>query len=113
MTNLDAENAQALKDAPGIRLSTVHQAKGLEWPVVILLWCDEEMFPSAKALQEGDDSEERRLFYVAVTRAKDDLLLCVPSLRFLPGNGGTLYLRPSRFVKELPPDLITKRYGMY
>ncbi len=112
MTNLDAENAQALKDAPGIHLSTIHQAKGLEWPVVIILWCNEEMFPSAKALREGDDAEERRLFYVAVTRAKDDLLLCVPSVRFLPGNGGTLYLRPSRFVKELPPNLITKRYGM-
>lgn len=112
MTNLDAENAQALKSAPGIHLSTVHQSKGLEWPIVIVLWCDEEMFPSAKALHEGDDAEERRLFYVAVTRAKDDLLLCAPSVRTLPGNGGTLYLRPSRFVKELPPHLVTRRYGL-
>lgn len=113
MTNVDAESAQAMKDKPGLHLSTVHQAKGLEWPVVIVLWCDEEMFPSAKALREGSDSEERRLFYVAVTRAKDDLLLCVPSSRYIPSNGGTIYLRPSRFIKELPPALITKRYGMY
>lgn len=112
MTNLDAENAQALKDNPGIHLSTVHQAKGLEWPVVIVLWCNEDMFPSAKALSEGDDAEERRLFYVAVTRAKDDLLLCAAATRFLPGNGGTLYLKPSRFVKELPNGLIDKRYGL-
>ncbi len=113
MTNVDAENAQMLKDNPGIHLSTVHQAKGLEWPVVIVLWCDEEMFPSAKALGEGNDAEERRLFYVAITRAKDELLFCVPSTRFLPGNGGTLYLRPSRFIKEIPAPLVTKRYGMY
>ncbi len=112
MTNLDAENAQALKDSPGIHLSTVHQAKGLEWPIVIVLWCNEEMFPSAKALSEGTDAEERRLFYVAVTRAKDDLL-CVPSARFIPGNSGTLYLRPSRFIKALPPELVSKRYGLY
>jgi DNA helicase-2/ATP-dependent DNA helicase PcrA len=114
MTNLEAEqHTQGIDLPPGIRLSTIHQAKGLEWPVVILLWCNEEMFPSAKALKEGDDSEERRLFYVALTRAKDELLLCVPSSRRLPGNGNTLYLRPSRFVKELPPTAYTKRYGVY
>lgn len=114
MTNLEAEQQQQVMDLPpGIRLSTIHQAKGLEWPVVILLWCNEEMFPSAKALKEGDDSEERRLFYVALTRAKDELLLCVPSSRRLPGNGNTLYLRPSRFVKELPSASYTKRYGVY
>lgn len=114
MTNLDAENqAEHLDLPPGIRLSTIHQAKGLEWPVVILLWCNEDMFPSARALSEGDDTEERRLFYVALTRAKDDLLLCVPSSRRLPGNGNTLYLRPSRFVKELPAGSYTKRYGIF
>lgn len=114
MTSIDAETTTNRGDIPpGIRLSTVHQAKGLEWPVVILLWCNEEMFPSAKALSEGDDTEERRLFYVALTRAKDELLLCVPSSRRLPGNGNTLYLRPSRFIKELPAENIIKRYGIY
>lgn len=114
MTNLDAEHQATQHDInPGIRLSTIHQAKGLEWPVVILLWCNEDMFPSAKALGEGDDTEERRLFYVALTRAKDELLLCVPSSRRLPGNGNTLYLRPSRFVRELPSESYTKRYGIF
>lgn len=112
MTNVDAESAQAVRDAPAIHLSTVHQAKGLEWPVVIMLWCMEDMFPSAKALSEKiDDSEERRLFYVAVTRAKDDLTLCLPNRRRMP-NGATLYLKPSRFVKEIPARLLNTRYGI-
>jgi DNA helicase-2/ATP-dependent DNA helicase PcrA len=113
MTNVDAEQARAMDDVPGIRLSTVHQAKGLEWPLVIVIWCDEEMFPSGRALAEGDDAEERRLFYVAVTRAKDHLLLCVPSTRRIAQNGGTLYLKPSRFIKEIPSNLLNRRYGMY
>lgn len=113
MTNVDAEQARAMEDNPGIRLTTVHQAKGLEWPVVIVLWCNEDMFPSAKAVAENGDAEERRLFYVAVTRAKDHLLLCTPSTRRIASNGGTLYLKPSRFLKELPTNLVTKRYGIY
>ena len=110
MSNVDAEASDP--DRPGIRLSTVHQAKGLEWPVVILIWCNEDLFPSAKAIMEDQAPEERRLFYVALTRAKDDLLICVPSHRRPPG-GGTVALFPSRFVKQLPPDLVSKRYGLY
>lgn len=113
MTNVDAEQARAMDESPGIRLSTVHQAKGLEWPIVIVLWCDEEMFPSGRALKEGDDAEERRLFYVAVTRAKDNLFLCVPATRRIAHNGGTLYLKPSRFIKEIPNELVNRRYGFY
>ena len=112
MTNLDAENAQALADRPGLRLSTVHQAKGLEWPVVIVIWCNEDYFPSARAIMEDQAEEERRLFYVALTRAKDDLLLCVPATRRTPGKEGVSYLFPSRFVKQLPAELVTKRYGL-
>lgn len=110
MSNVDAENVDP--DRPGIRLSTVHQAKGLEWPVVIIIWCDEDMFPSAKAIMEDQAPEERRLFYVALTRAKDELLLCVPSHRHL-NSGGSIALFPSRFIKELPADLVSKRYGLY
>ena len=110
MSNVDAEGAAP--DRPAIRLSTVHQAKGLEWPVVILIWCNEDLFPSAKAIMEDQAPEERRLFYVALTRAKDELLLCVPSHRKPPG-GGTVALFPSRFVKQLPPELVSKRYGLY
>ena len=113
MTNVDAESAQALADRPGLHLSTVHQAKGLEWPAVIILWCNEDLFPSARAIKEGNEAEERRLFYVAVTRAKHSLLLCTPSYRFNPRTGERLYLKPSRFVKTLPESLVSKRYGMY
>lgn len=113
MTNVDAESAQALADRPGLHLSTVHQAKGLEWPAVIVLWCNEDLFPSARAVKEGNEAEERRLFYVAVTRAKRSLLLCTPSYRFNPRTGERLYLKPSRFVKTLPESLVSKRYGMY
>lgn len=113
MTNVDAEQARAMDDVPGIRLSTVHQAKGLEWPIVIVLWCNEEMFPSGRSLKEGDDAEERRLFYVAVTRAKENLFLCAPSMRHIAHSGGTQFLKPSRFLKEVPGELVTKRYGVY
>ncbi|NLB55613.1 MAG: ATP-dependent helicase, partial [Lentisphaerae bacterium] len=54
-------------------------------------------------LESSDDSEERRLFYVAVTRAKDTLYLCSPSLRRAPDKT-IMYLQPSRFLNEIPPD---------
>ncbi len=107
VTNLDAE-PDRFNGAPreALRLSTVHQAKGLEWRAVFLLWAADGLFPSSRALAEsGDDEEERRLFYVTVTRAKDELCLCVPSVRRAP-DGGTQFLSPSRFVRELPPDCL-------
>lgn len=112
MTNIDFTPAGHGNGNDTVHLSTVHQAKGLEWPIVIVLWMAEEMFPSGKALASGDDSEERRLFYVALTRAKDRLTLCVPERRHLKAGGGTLFLKPSRFVKELPRDLTRQRYGL-
>jgi len=109
LTNLDAED-DAIGGTGKVRLSTVHQAKGLEWPVVILIWATEGMFPSARALQEsgaGED-EERRLFYVAATRAKDELVLCVPEYRRMHGGGG-MYCQASRFIDELPRETATIR----
>jgi DNA helicase-2/ATP-dependent DNA helicase PcrA len=94
-------------DEESLRLSTVHQAKGLEWPAVIIIWATEGMFPSGRSLKESNagEAEERRLFYVAVTRAKDDLLMCVPELR-RTRDGGVAYFSPSRFIKELSPELV-------
>jgi DNA helicase-2/ATP-dependent DNA helicase PcrA len=90
----------------------VHQAKGLEWPVVFVIWVAEGMFPSSRTLGEtGDDAEERRLFYVAVTRAKDELCLCVPQVRGAR-EGGVFYCKPSRFIKELPRGLLRETYGL-
>ena len=108
LTNLDREAAR--KDAAGapggtVLLSTVHQAKGLEWPVVILIWLSEGVFPSSRALEDqGGDDEERRLFYVAVTRARDRLYLLQPFMRTMP-DGGSFRTEKSRFLRELPKTL--------
>ena len=81
-------------------LSTIHQAKGLEWKIVFIIWCAEGRFPNPKALEEGGLEEERRLFYVATTRAMDELYLCYPLLAF-DKQVGHIILKPSRFVSEL------------
>jgi len=89
--------------AEKVILGTVHQAKGLEWSVVFIAWCTEGMFPLYRAL--GDPKgieEERRLFYVAVTRAKDHLYLCHPVTDSSRGFRRAP-LQPSRFVRELVP----------
>jgi len=82
-------------------LSSIHQAKGLEWKTVIMIWCSEGMMPLARALKEpGGEEEERRLFYVATTRAKDELYLCYPLTDYARGMGN-LPVSPSRFIMEL------------
>lgn len=81
-------------------LSTVHQAKGLEWKVVFIIWCAEGRFPNPKAVDEGNIEEERRLFYVATTRAMDELYLCYPLLIF-DRQIGHIIMKPSRFISEL------------
>ena len=107
LTNLDAEqNLHAGAPVGGIRLSTVHQAKGLEWKAVFVLWLADGMFPAQRSLEEAaSEAEERRLFYVAVTRAKDYLWLCVPRLR-KAREGGVMMCLPSRFIAEIDADLL-------
>jgi DNA helicase II / ATP-dependent DNA helicase PcrA len=84
-------------------LSTVHQAKGLEWDTVFVIGLNDGRFPSARSLKTDVEEEERRLFYVAVTRAKNELYLCYPlAAEEWKGIG---FLRPSRFLKELPEDV--------
>jgi DNA helicase-2/ATP-dependent DNA helicase PcrA len=106
LTNLDAEQDDPHADPlDAVRLSTIHQAKGLEWDVVFVLWLADGMFPSNRSMNDtAGESEERRLFYVATTRAKDVLHLCVPALR-RTRDGGVQYFGPSRFVMELPGRL--------
>jgi len=87
-------------DDEKVVLSTVHQAKGLEWKVVFIIWCAEGRFPNPKALEEGALEEERRLFYVASTRAMDQLYLCYP-LTVFDKQVGLVILKPSRFISEL------------
>ncbi len=92
------------EESPGdfLTLSTVHQAKGLEWRAVFVLWLVDGRFPLALATrQPEEEEEERRLFYVALTRARDALALVYP-LTVLPRDGERILLRPSRFLQELP-----------
>ena len=102
MTNLDVKRNDCAQDR--VTLSTVHQAKGMEWPVVLVPWLSEGLFPSAKATEEGRMDEERRLFYVVVTRAKDFLYMFSPQLR-KAADGGMFPVDVSPFVKEIPPQL--------
>lgn len=114
-TNLDADGLQNSEVNLGdqIRLSTIHQAKGLEWKSVFLLWLSDGMFPSAKSTAEiGGEEEERRLFYVATTRAEDRLFLCVPQVR-RKRDGGVIFYDPSRFVQELPLNLVEMQTGFF
>ncbi len=88
-----------------IILSTIHQAKGLEWQSVFLLGMSDGQFPHPKALEEPAAlEEERRLFYVAATRAKDDLYLTYPLTRYASQTGEVL-MKPSLFLQELPEAL--------
>ena len=83
-------------------LSTVHQAKGLEWKVVFIIGLSEGMFPGGMAIRTDEDvEEERRLFYVAATRAEQQLYLCQPQFKE-QRDGMRHLLRLSRFVSELP-----------
>lgn len=88
-----------------LTLSSVHQAKGLEWRVVFLIWAADGRFPSARSLREAEgEEEERRLFYVALTRAQDELYVCYPLVESERGRQ-TVIQRPSRFVTEVPRSL--------
>jgi DNA helicase-2/ATP-dependent DNA helicase PcrA len=104
LTNLEAEDASLLasNEQEFVRLSTVHQAKGQEWRAVFVIGLCDGMFPLGRSLDnlEGEE-EERRLFYVAVTRAKDELYLAYPVFRMTGGDAGG-FQRPSRFLAEVP-----------
>src|SRR5438132_4481795 len=107
ISNVDAEAAPNQGgDKEAVNLSTVHQAKGLEFHTVFVIWLTDGMFPSSRSMDERKDlEEERRLFYVAITRAKDELYLSYPHMR-LTGGYGDVFQRPSRFLKEIPNKLV-------
>ena len=83
-----------------IRLTTIHQSKGLEYPIVFVIGLADEQFPLKRAIEEGDVEEERRLFYVSVTRAMDELYMIYPMMQL---KGGIPERKnPSRFLQDLP-----------
>ena len=93
-----------------LKLSTIHQAKGLEFDVVFVIMLCDGMFPSKRSMESNEgEEEERRLFYVAVTRAKSELYLCHPLIRGGFGDsGGDVFQSPSRFLSEIPKDLMNE-----
>jgi DNA helicase-2/ATP-dependent DNA helicase PcrA len=89
-----------------VKLMTVHAAKGLEFPVVFIVGVEENLFPGAQSLYSLEDlEEERRLFYVAVTRAEARLFLTYASTRYKFGQLN--YAEPSRFLQEVPENVVS------
>ena len=92
---------------PLVTLMTLHNAKGLEFPVVFVTGMEEGLFPHSRSLDEQRLEEERRLCYVGMTRAKDRLYLSHALSRTLHGGAG--YKVPSRFLGEIPQGLVQYR----
>ncbi len=95
---------QTVDDAGGVWLMTLHSAKGLEFTVVILSGVEEGVFPHARSLDEGTIEEERRLLYVGITRAQEELYLTHAETRTMLGR--TQANPTSRFLKEIPQELV-------
>jgi DNA helicase-2/ATP-dependent DNA helicase PcrA len=97
-----------LKSDEGIvTLMTIHNAKGLEFPVVFLIGMEDGVFPHMRSIEAGDVEEERRLAYVGITRAKQRLYLTYARQRSL--YGGSEWNLPSRFLDEIPADLAERQ----
>ena len=104
----DPSGSKAEVDAEQVVLSSVHQAKGLEWRVVFVISLTDGMFPNGRVLDADDEymlEEERRLFYVAITRAKDELYLTYPQIN-PKSYSGEVIQRPSRFLDDCPAELM-------
>ncbi len=110
MTNIDGgpKTDGPFSGQPCVRLSTVHQAKGLEWKVVFVIMLCDGLFPASRSMetQEGEE-EERRLFYVAVTRACDELYLTYPIVR-ATASFDDRWQEPSRFVSNFPRGMVNE-----
>lgn len=102
---LDAGDAQADPHEDSIQLMTLHSAKGLEFPLVFLAGMEENLFPHRMSAEEpGRLEEERRLAYVGITRAMQQLVLTYAESRRL--HGSETYNAPSRFIREMPTELV-------
>ena len=110
LSNLESRTVHAgneTEEEKPLILSTVHRAKGLEWRVVFIPMLCEDSFPSSRSVGDLDAfEEERRVFYVAITRAKDQLYLISPSIKNT--YRGPQIVRVSQFVSELNPDVYRK-----
>src|SRR6185503_6099593 len=103
--SLYSEQDALREDEATVTLMTLHNAKGLEYPVVFLIGCEEGVFPHSRSIDEGNLEEERRLCYVGITRARKLLYMTYARTRSLFGSRS--YNMPSRFLDELPAELTT------
>jgi DNA helicase-2/ATP-dependent DNA helicase PcrA len=91
-----------------LTLMTLHNAKGLEYRVVFMIGCEDGVFPHSRALDEGEEEEERRLCYVGITRARERLYMTGARTRRIFG-GQAEPTSPSRFLDELPATLVHRQ----
>jgi DNA helicase-2/ATP-dependent DNA helicase PcrA len=103
---LFSEQDNLTDDEGVVTLMTLHNAKGLEFPVVFIIGCEDGVFPHSRAVESGDLEEERRLCYVGITRARRRLHMTFARTRSL--YGGREWNMPSRFLDELPDELVER-----
>ncbi|EIT71819.1 UvrD-helicase domain-containing protein [Hydrocarboniphaga effusa] len=101
---LEAGEGQAAAGEDSVQLMTLHAAKGLEFPIVFMVGMENGLFPSMRAVEEGNLEEERRLCYVGITRARQQLYLSYAEIRRL--HGVEQVAMPSQFLKEIPPECV-------
>ncbi|MFI3278775.1 MAG: UvrD-helicase domain-containing protein [Rikenellaceae bacterium] len=101
LSDMDNDNPD---DNNKVTLMTVHSSKGLEYKYIYIIGCEENLFPSQRAVEAGDIEEERRLFYVAMTRAKEAATISYCEMRFKWGN--MEFSRPSCFLNEIDPKFL-------
>ncbi|MBS1585297.1 MAG: exodeoxyribonuclease V subunit gamma [Bacteroidetes bacterium] len=106
LTDADQDNDE---DADAVKLMTIHAAKGLEFPCVFVVGLEENLFPSQMSLYDRNDlEEERRLFYVAITRAKERLWVTYANSRYRFGS--LVQNDPSRFIEEIPDKYVDRSF---
>ena len=107
-TSVEAQSEESgTEGGEKIRLSTIHQAKGLEFDVVFILMLSEGQFPSMRSTRTQESlEEERRLFYVAITRARNQLYLCYPTRRWMAESGAEIVQERSQFLADIPENLL-------
>jgi DNA helicase-2/ATP-dependent DNA helicase PcrA len=102
---LESGEAQAGAHEDSVQLMTLHSAKGLEFPLLFLCGLEDGLFPHQRSLNDAEGlEEERRLCYVGITRARDQLFMSFAEQRRL--HGTETYSTPSRFIREVPPELL-------
>ena len=108
----DEDRSGLVSSDDNLVLSTIHSAKGLEWHTVIIIWAAEGRIPSPMSLDSPSElEEERRLLYVATTRAKHNLVVVAPQSH-LDRRLGQVPVRSSRFFEEIPAEVLSHLFGL-